>query len=523
VTFAAVAAVVVVVSGLAIVSSLPATAAPVCRASSPASGAYTVTVCMTLPASGATITGDATVTASVSVSNGRAVRNVQFGVASEYVLTDYEAPFTFELPSARWPNGLRNLRVRAVIKGSPDFATPYTFVPVTFSNDGPPQAAAPFAPHEPAVTDGQPLIAAATGDGANGNAKSRAVVDRISRWTPQLFLYLGDVYARGTYTEFRNWFAPTTTTYGRFAAITNPTIGNHEYEAVATAEPYFSYWGGVPHAYSFDAGGWHFVSFDSTETYAQTTPGTEQYEWLRSDLRASKADCTLVYYHHPVFSRGETNEDPRLLALWALLADEGVDLVLNGHGHHYTRWKPIGADRVENATGPVQVTVGSGGHFLYPFTRSDPRAAAANATNFGALRLELRPGQASYAFYASGGALIDRSSRTCTPFADREPPTAPVLSAEPESDASVALTWTPATDDVAVTGYRILRDGVEIGSVGADVTTFFDEGLAAGSTVSYVVEAFDATAAGTASNVVTVNLPSLSTSPSDAGSPSPDP
>jgi hypothetical protein len=502
-----IAAGLVAVSVLAIASSLPATAAPVCRTSAPSSGAYSATVCLTVPESGATITGDATVTATVAVSNGKSVRNVQFGVGSEYVLTDYEAPFTFVLPTSRWPNGSKSLRVRAAIKGTPDFITPYTFVPVTFANEPPPVSAATFTPYEPVVGEGVPLVVAAVGDGANGNAKSRAVISRIATWNPQLFLYLGDVYARGTHTEFRNWFAPTTSTYGRFAPITNPTVGNHEYEAVPTGEPYFSYWNGVPHAYSFDAGGWHFVSLDTTTEFGQTTPGTEQFEWLRADLRASKADCTLVYYHHPVFARSAGNEDPRLLDLWSLLANEGVDLVLNGHAHHYTRWKPIGADRVANETGPVQVTVGSGGHFLYPFTRTDSRAAAGNATKFGALRLELRPGQAAYRFYASGGALIDQSSRSCTPFEDREPPTAPVLTAEATGGTTASLSWTEATDDVAVTAYRILRDGLEISQVGPDVTTFLDEGLTADTTVTFVVEAVDGTGAATASNAVSVVLP----------------
>jgi hypothetical protein len=340
------------------------------------------------------------------------------------------------------------------------------------------------------------------------------VISRIAQWNPHLFLYLGDVYARGSHTEFRNWFAPTTTTYGRFASITNPTIGNHEYEADVTGEPYFSHWGDVPHRYAFDAGGWHFVSIDTTTTFAQTMPGTDQFEWLRTDLRASKADCTIVYAHHPVFSRGTGNEDPRLLELWSLLANEGVDLFLTGHAHHYTRWKPIGADRVANADGPVQITVGSGGHFLYPFVRTDVRVAAGNDKKFGALRLELRPGQASYRFYASGGALLDQSSRTCTPFVDRDPPTAPVLAAEATGETAVRLSWSEATDDVAVTGYRILRDGIEIATVGPEVTNLTDEGLVSGSTVSYVVEAFDATGAAAASNVATVTLPSPSPSPS---------
>ena len=497
-----VALVVLALALLAIAVPPRASAAPVCRASSPTSGAYTVTVCLSAPEAGSTLTGDAAVSATVAVSNGKALRSVQFSVGSTYVLTDYEAPWTMILPTARWADGAQVLRVRAVVKGSPDFTTAYTTMNVSFSNGAGPPVADAFVPHAPEPLPGSPLVVAAVGDGANGGAKAAAVVGRIAAWNPDMVLYLGDVYARGTHTEFRNWFAESPGAYGRFAAITNPTIGNHEYEFDPSGAPYYDYWGNPAHSYSFDTGGWHFVSLDTTTTFAQTTPGTEQFEWLREDLRGSGADCTLAYFHHPIFTRAAGNEEPRLLGLWSLLAEEGVDLVLVGHAHHYTRWKPIGADRVANADGPVQLTVGSGGHFLYPFTRTDTRAAAGNDKKFGALRLELRPGQASYRFQAAGGALIDQSSRTCTPFEDREPPTAPVLTGEATGETTTSLDWTASEDNVGAAGYRVFRDGVEIETVGPSVLAFDDAGLEPATTYVYAVEAFDASGAAAASNLV---------------------
>lgn len=54
----------------------------------------------------------------------------------------------------------------------------------------------------------------------------------------------------------------------------------------------------------------------------------------------------------------------------------------------------------------------------------------------------------------------------------------------------VILSWTPSTDDIGVTGYRIYRDGSEIGtSVDAEYT---DTSLTPNTTYVYTVKAFDA-------------------------------
>ena len=52
------------------------------------------------------------------------------------------------------------------------------------------------------------------------------------------------------------------------------------------------------------------------------------------------------------------------------------------------------------------------------------------------------------------------------------------------------LSWSASSDNVAVTGYRVRRDGTSVGTTTA--TSFQDRGLAAGSTHSWTVEAYDA-------------------------------
>jgi chitodextrinase len=71
-------------------------------------------------------------------------------------------------------------------------------------------------------------------------------------------------------------------------------------------------------------------------------------------------------------------------------------------------------------------------------------------------------------------------------------PSAPgPVSATVPDEASVDLVWTDATDNVAVAGYRILRDGAVVATLPATSTTYQDTGLATSTAYSYQVVAVD--------------------------------
>jgi chitodextrinase len=57
---------------------------------------------------------------------------------------------------------------------------------------------------------------------------------------------------------------------------------------------------------------------------------------------------------------------------------------------------------------------------------------------------------------------------------------------------AATLTWPAATDDRGVTGYQVLRDGVQVGSTSS--LSFTDTGLTPGTTYSYTVRAVDGAA-----------------------------
>ncbi|MCE6996238.1 PQQ-dependent sugar dehydrogenase [Saccharothrix sp. S26] len=79
--------------------------------------------------------------------------------------------------------------------------------------------------------------------------------------------------------------------------------------------------------------------------------------------------------------------------------------------------------------------------------------------------------------------------------ADTTPPSTPTGVTATASGTSVMVRWSPATDNVGVTGYEVLRDGVQVGSTsGATTTSFTDSGLAANTRYEYRVRARDAQA-----------------------------
>lgn len=92
--------------------------------------------------------------------------------------------------------------------------------------------------------------------------------------------------------------------------------------------------------------------------------------------------------------------------------------------------------------------------------------------------------------------------------ADSESPSTPSgLKALAASSTQVQLSWNASTDNLAVTGYRVYRNGEAIGTTSG--TTYADEGLKPGTAYSYAVEAFDA-----AGNTSSQSAPANVTTPS---------
>ncbi len=230
-----------------------------------------------------------------------------------------------------------------------------------------------------------------------------------------LVLTLGDhAYENGTPAEFANCFDPT---WGAFKGRIQPTPGNHDYYTPG-ADGYFSYFG--PRAgpdrrgyYSFDYGGWHFISLDSL---IDVTDQSAQYLWLKADLANSNSLCTIAYWHYPAFNSGGIyGSIIAMRTFFDALYTAGVELVLSGHEHIYERFAPQKADGTADfARGVRQFVIGTGGHELNPLGPPLPNSEFRYNTNWGVLRLTLGEGNYSWQFMPVGGGLpLDAGTGTC--------------------------------------------------------------------------------------------------------------
>ena len=113
---------------------------------------------------------------------------------------------------------------------------------------------------------------------------------------------------------------------------------------------------------------------------------------------------------------------------------------------------------------------------------------------------------------AAGNVSLDSNSVTVTTLnpADTTAPIAPTLSASGTTQTTTNLSWSGATDNVAVTGYDVLRNGALIGST-TTATTFAVTGLTASTAYTFNVRAKDA-AGNVSLNSNTVSITTLAVS-----------
>ena len=391
-----------------------------CATSSPASNAYTVTVCLTQPAEGGVAKGAYSVSATATITGtSTGLLELNFYLGGKYIINDRAKPFWFALPSDYFVDGPYRLEVEARMNDG--FVSARTGVNITLQNGvtTPRVNTRTFTPWLGAPGAGEPLTVAATGDGAGSYPGNYQVSTLIVNSQPDIFLYLGDVYERGTPTEYHNWYGLRDNLYGRLRDITNPTVGNHEYLTTGAAG-YFDYWDNIPHYYSYNTGGWHFISLDLTESYNQVAPTTAQYQWLANDLRSNTLPCVAAYFHHPRYSIGPQGDTAREAQVWSLLAQYGVDVVLTGHDHSYQRWVPLDGSGNPAAQGITEFVVGTGGYGTQGFVRSDTRVAA-TSTEYGAWYGDLYADRMEYRYVNLANQVVDAGTVTCG--APAPPPT----------------------------------------------------------------------------------------------------
>jgi Calcineurin-like phosphoesterase len=242
-----------------------------------------------------------------------------------------------------------------------------------------------------------------------GPALTAALIDAI----PGTVFTAGDnAYFNGSALDYAQCYHPT---WGRFKAQTHPIPGNHEYIGPG-ALGYFGYFGdaaGNPGEgwYSYRLGAWHVFALNS-ETSA--FPGSPQYVWLRTELAANPTRCALAYFHTPVFASGTNGGSTQMQAVWALLQESGVEVIVNGHNHNYERFAPQDSNGRADSRGIREFVVGTGGAPLTPLRGSVPNSQVRDDTTWGVIKLTLKPDSYDWQFVpVAGRSFTDSGSDVC--------------------------------------------------------------------------------------------------------------
>jgi len=229
-----------------------------------------------------------------------------------------------------------------------------------------------------------------------------------------------NVYQSGTSEEYEQCYHPT---WGRHRDRTRPAPGNHDY-GTGNADGYFTYFGGAAGDpalgyYSYDLGAWHIVVLNTSDhcKLIGCLPGSPQEQWLRADLAAHPASCTLAIWHDPLFASGSVHGgSPGVAPFWQALYEYGAEVVVNGHEHNYERFAPqTPSGELDTQYGIRQIIVGTGGESHYRAGDSLlANSEAADDETYGVIKLTLRPTAYDWEFLPEkGGTFRDSGSGAC--------------------------------------------------------------------------------------------------------------
>ncbi len=380
------------------------------------------------------------------------------------------------------------------------------------------------------------------GDAGTGTDSAANVRDAFKNYSTvfpaNLWLMLGDnAYTNGTDSEYQSAVFDFYPELLRTLPLWS-TIGNHDgLSADSDLETgvYYDIFelprngeaGGLPSGteayYSFNYSNIHFICLNSNDV--DRSVGGTMMTWLEADLMNNTAPWVIAFWHHPPYSKGSHNSDTssamvdmRENAL-PILEAYGVDLVLSGHSHSYERSFLLDShygisttlDADDNLINPGDGSLNGNGAYKKPDITAmanvgavytvagssgktsggnlDHPAMFSNWRELGSVVIDVFDKQLDAVFLDDTGAILDEY--TVLKVLDLDPPSVPTgLAVEAKSTTDITISWLPSTDNVAVDGYSVFRDNVEVATT--RMRTFLDSGRNPSTTYTYEITAFDA-------------------------------
>lgn len=130
----------------------------------------------------------------------------------------------------------------------------------------------------------------------------------------------------------------------------------------------------------------------------------KQLAWLEQELTVSGSEWKIAFFHHPLYSSGETHgsADAERELLEPLFLKHGVDVAIMGHEHFYERLKP--------QKGINYFIVGSSAKLRKGDLRKSEMTAYGNDTDYAFLLVEIVGDVMHFQAINDEGATLDSGS-----------------------------------------------------------------------------------------------------------------
>ena len=181
---------------------------------------------------------------------------------------------------------------------------------------------------------------AVIGDTGTGDNHQRDVAKQLVNWRAKVpfgfALMMGDnLYGGDRPSDYQKEFEIPYKALLDAGVKFYATLGNHDNPNERLYKP-------------FNMNGERYYTFKPERTSARFFAldsnyiDDKQLQWLDKELAASGSDWKICFFHHPLYSSGETHgsADLQREKLEPVFVKYGVNVVLTGHEHFYERIKP---------------------------------------------------------------------------------------------------------------------------------------------------------------------------------------
>ncbi|MFH1367504.1 MAG: metallophosphoesterase [Elusimicrobiota bacterium] len=234
------------------------------------------------------------------------------------------------------------------------------------------------------------------GDTRTNAEMHRKITQAILKIKPEIVFHTGDLVNDGRnpgdWKVFNEISAPL-----RKAVKFYPVLGNHEHQS----KIYFDSFK-LPNNERWYSVDWNGIRFMMLDTESDIKSGSEQYNWLESELKKDKSKFRIIVNHHPAYTTGSHGDEQNLREkLVPLLEKYEVDMMFSGHNHCYER---------QEVNGIFYITTGGGGAPLHSQRKQDPNSKIfLECYNFSELRLD--GNELSVTVYDDNMKVIDEFSK----------------------------------------------------------------------------------------------------------------